>query len=312
MSDEKIDSQKSQGLISDAKGSIEQQYGDRQSVETGGGDSAGQNVDKSQNTFIINLLGADPTGSISQRSIQELVAALAQVTDGQSVSRAYREALPPDAAVSRSKATTLEDMVAQLEEFRKLLPFLERLAGDPNISEDPNVQEAIHKQRDEIRQQEGNAGQENWQHEPKQSSASQAYLQIVVHEKQDPDVVVNAWLIPDIAVTDPVKRYLPLDLEKSRKGVSCQIGDVQRILNQFLDKALEALYIQYYDQQYELTVEMFLPQKHLCRDVDSWKMTADHGFGKESFLQGSQYYVLVRSQERLDSRYLVQKKQKWL
>lgn len=309
MGDEKLDGRESQGLIHGQAEQIRQNFDSSQSTDTGGGDSAGRDVDKRQNTFIFNLLGADPAASISQQSIQELVAALAQVTDGQSVSRAYQESLPPDAEVSRPKATTLEGMVAQLEEFRKLQAFLQQIAADPTIPE------AVRKQLDELRQQEGDNGQEKPEKDANRTtpSALQAYLQIVVRQERGSDnLVVNAWLIPDIAVTDPGKRYQPLDLDESRKGVSCQIEDAQAVLNRFLDAALEALDDRYYDQHYELTIEMFLPWEYLCRDVDAWKMTVDLGFEEEIFPLGTRYHVLVRSQERLSPKYLRNKRNQWL
>ena len=144
-------------------------------------------------------------------------------------------------------------------------------------------------------------------------SVLQAYLQIVVRQERGSDkLVVNAWLIPDISVTDPSQRYQSLDLDESRKGVSCQIEGVQAILNQFLDAALETLDGQYYDQHYELTIEMFLPWEYLCRDVDAWKMTVDLDYEQKIFPVGTRYHVLVRSQERLSPKYLRNKRNQWL
>jgi len=301
MDDDKIDARKSQGPIVGPQGPVNQQYGDRQSASTGGGDYAGQNVDK--RTFVNILFGADPIGSISPKFSQDLVATLEQVADGQSVRRAYQETLPPDAEVSRPKATSFEDMVVHLQEFRKLQAFLKRIADAPNVPD------AIRQQLDELRQQEGEIGQKAQQ----QASASdprpilKSYLQIVLRPNLSSDgLVVNAWLIPDESVHDPVKRYQPLDLNEMQKGSSCQIHEVPQVLNQFLNQALQYLT----GQRYELTIEVFLPLDHLCTDVDAWELT-DLFFEDETYLVGTKYSVIVRSQERLDPRYLASRWNQW-
>ncbi|NEO34646.1 MAG: hypothetical protein F6K36_30525, partial [Symploca sp. SIO3C6] len=63
MGNETLDAPDSQGFINDPKGQVDQQFGDRQTANTGGGDYAGDTVDKRQNTFNFYLFGPDPTTS---------------------------------------------------------------------------------------------------------------------------------------------------------------------------------------------------------------------------------------------------------
>ncbi|MGF1523889.1 MAG: hypothetical protein ACFBSF_16345 [Leptolyngbyaceae cyanobacterium] len=303
MDEAKIDGRESQGLINNPQAAVDQQYGDRQTANTDGGDYAGRTIDKRSNTFIINLLGTYPAGSISQQSLQELVKALEQITDDQSVKRTYQEVLPPDAEVSRPIATSFEGMVNQLQEFRRLQPFLQRLA------EHPDTPETIRKQLNKLRQLDSGGESQ----EPQNASANerqsgcQAYLQIVLRPDLSSDgLVVNAWLIPDDTVQDPAKRYQPLDLDETQKGASCQIEAVPQVLNQFLNQALQYLR----GQRYELTIEVFLPLDHLCADVDAWEL-ADLFFEEDTYLLGTKYPVVVRSQERLDPRYLASRLNQW-
>lgn len=303
MGDEQMDARASQGFIQDPQSTVEQQFGDRQTASTDGGDYAGQNIDKRHNTFIINLLGKDPADAISQQSFQDLIQTLEQMTNVQSVKRTYQEVLPPDAEVSRPIATSFEGMVTQLQDFRRLQPFLQRLA------EHPDTPEAIRKQLNKLRQPDS----EHEQNTPQTATANnrqlgcQAYLQIVLRPDLSSDgLVVNAWLIPDDTVQDPIKRYRPLDLDETQKGASCQIEDVPQVLNQFLNQALRYLS----GQRYELTIEVFLPLDHLGADVDAWEL-ADLFFEDDTYLLGTKYAVVVRSQERLDPRYLASRLNQW-
>jgi hypothetical protein len=303
MGDEGLDARESQGLIAGDQPQVEQQFGDRQTASTDGGDYAGQNIDKRQNTFIINLLGKDPADAISPQSFQELIQTLQRITDGQTVKRTYQEVLPPDAEVSRPTATSLEDMVTQLQEFRRLQQFLQRLA------EDPEMPESIRKQLDKLRQLDNEGEQKDALNASinESQSACQAYLQIVLRPDLSSDgLVVNAWLIPDDAIHDAAKRHQPLDLDEAQKGASCKIEAVPQVLNQFLNKALQYLR----GRRYELTIEAFLPLDYLGAAVDAWEL-ADLFFEDDTYLLGTKYSVVVRSQERLDPRYLASRLNQW-
>ena len=61
MGDENFDARESQGAINNSQAEqIEQQFGDRQDINTGGGDASGRDIDK-RTTFIFNLFGLDPS-----------------------------------------------------------------------------------------------------------------------------------------------------------------------------------------------------------------------------------------------------------
>lgn len=302
MGEEGLDARESQGLIKGDQSQVEQQFGDRQTASTDGGDYAGQNLDKSSNTFIFQLFGGNTPSSASPQSMETLVQILSQVMDGQTVKRIYQESLPPDSYISRPEASDVGDMVAQLQEFRRLQLFLRQLATHADIPE--SIRKQLESFGEQLREPET----------PSQpaalvdvSSCLQSYLQVVLRpDLSSKGLVVNAWLIPDETVLDPAKRYQPLDLDDSQKGASCQIGEVPIILNQFLNQALSYLA----GRRYELTIEVFLPLEHLCTGVDAWEL-ADLFFEEDTYLVGTKYQVIVRSQERLDPRYLASRLNQW-
>lgn len=301
MGDENLDARKSQGLIAGEQAQVEQQFGDRQTAQIeGGGDYAGRNIDK--RTFINIFLGSEVSSPISSQSMQTLVEILEQVTDGQTVKRTYQESLPPDSYVSRPEVSDVGDMVAQLQEFRRLKPFLRQLATNTDVPE------SIRKQIKSFGEQ---LGEPEMPSQPAalvdNSSCLQSYLQVVLRpDLSSSGLVVNTWLIPDETVLDPAKRYQPLDLDDSQKGASCQIQEVPIILNQFLNQALSYLA----GRRYELTIEVFLPLEHLCTGVDAWELE-DLFFEEDTYLVGTKYQVIVRSQERLDPRYLYSRLNQW-
>ncbi|MEA5451788.1 hypothetical protein VB780_24640 [Leptolyngbya sp. CCNP1308] len=305
MGEEKLDARESQGLIYGQSSPVNQQYGDRQTTDTGGGDYSGGDIDK--RTTYNFFLNSELPSAISHQSIEELSQSLRDLANDQAVKRAYHESLPPDAYVSRHKATDVLDMLTQLQEFRRLQVFLQRLAVDLDIPHDVNKQiEEIKDKLKEIETQNQSFAQ------PSDNQKSlQAYLQVVLRSDINVDRLrMNAWLIPDDTITDPAKRYQPLDLEDAQKGALCQIEEAPQIFNQFLNKALEWLMIHHYESMYELTVEIFLPLDYLCMGVDCWKLTNDQPFPDEFFL-GADYQVIVRSQERLDIRYLKSRRNLW-
>jgi len=299
MTGEAIDARQSQGAITNPHADIDQHFGDQQNIETGGGDSAGGNLDKRTIVNYVFNIGREASKSLSQASsTQDLLRLLTQIGDLESVGQAYRETLPVDSYLSRPEATKHTDMVAQLQEFRRLLEFAERLAGDPQIS--PLVREQL---KDFIQKLE----QSEQRHQPStvqivSQIALQSYLQIVLRPNLSSDrFVVNAWLIPDESVYDPAKRFQLLDLDEQQKGISCKLEQVPDILDRFLKRSLNFLK----GKRYDLTIEVFLPLDHLCAEVDGWKLTDNLFDEDEQFLIGTRYRVVVRSLERLDPKYLI-------
>jgi hypothetical protein len=274
-------------------------FRDPQTNRITGEDSA--RIADNQN-FVSGLLGNDLLQSSEIQIARQLVIILEKITD-QQVTRAYQEALPPDAELSRLRANSFTDMVTQLQEFRRLPLFLHKLIYDETIPE------PIRQQLNSLELAENTTEQKSQTNLAFSitSSRLQAYLQVVLRPDLSSErLVVNAWLIPDETVTDSTKRYLPLDIDETQKGVSCQIDSVPQVLNQFLDKALQHLA----GQRYELTIEFFLPLEYLCADVDTWELN-DLFFEDETYLLGAKYPVIVRSQERLDPRYLASRLNQW-
>jgi vWA-MoxR associated protein C-terminal domain len=304
MSEKEIDASQSQGLIYNPQSGvgIDQHYGDRSSTETGGGDSAGRDVDKRNISQVFNLfLGGSSLGETSQQSIQQLVQILGQMgTD--SVKLAYRNSLPMDAGLSRSEAIDFGNMVTQLQEFRRLPEFVEQLVGDRSTPE------SIRRQLNDLIQQW------NGMEQPKQSSTLvdlpqvklQSYLQIVVNSDFGSDgFVINGWLIPDDSVQDAGRRFQPLDLEDETKGTACKLEQVPEKLDKFLNQSLSLLR----GKRYDLTIEVFLPLDYLCTEIDRWKLS--HPDLGDEYLVGAEYRIVVRSSERLNLKYIDQRWNKW-
>lgn len=285
-------------------GNFSQQIGDRQTVDTGGGDSVGGNLDKS--TQIVNnffLFGKSQAGVELHPPYQGLNQLLAQLGASNLVRQAYRESLPADAFLSRPEVANCDDMVAQLQEFRRLPEFIQRLVQDDQIPpEARNQLKDIFQELSRTEQSQPSIVP----HIPT-TRILQSYLQIVLRcDRSSNGFVINGWLIPDDEVLDPTKRFQPLDIDDQRKGVACQLKDIPGVLDQYLNLSLQYLL----GRRYELTIEIFLPLDYLCTGVDSWKL--NHPFIEgESYVVGTEYRMIVRSQERLELKYLATRLNQW-
>lgn len=299
MSDEKIDARESQGLISEPQAEIKQHFGDEQNVRTKGGDFAARDLDKRT----INVyLGTDKSEVALQKAIQELARLVEQIQNPDDIKRAYRDTLPVDSYLSRPEATDVAEMVKQLQEFRRLFEFIEQLLSDSSISQ------PIQDKLKELMQQFAQPEQHNRTQSAKLDAQGtlQSYLQIVLRPDRNSDeFVINGWLVPDDRINDSLKRFEALDIDQTRKGVSCKFEEIPKVLDQFLSLSLDRLQ----GKRCEMTIEVFLPLEHLCADVDVWKVT--HPFFEEEFAVGTKYRIVVRSWERLDPRYLAYQLNQW-
>jgi uncharacterized protein (UPF0147 family) len=299
-----MDARESQGFVNQPQAEVKQDFGDKQTTNTSGGDAAGGNLDKS--TQIFNqffLLGGNSAGTGVPQLLQLLSQLLGQLKDLNPVRQAYRDALPADAGLSRPEVANYGDMVAQLQEFRRLPEFVQRLVQDEQIPQ------AIRNQLKDATQQLGQTAE--WQQtvvDPKATvKILQSYLQIVLRPDRSANgFVINGWLIPDDSVLDASKRFQPLDIEDQRKGAACQLGEIPAVLDQFLNLSLNHLT----GQRYDLTIEIFLPLDYLCTGVDGWKLT-DSFFEDDSYVIGTKYRVIVRSHERLEPKYLASRLNQW-
>lgn len=281
-----------------AQGAINQHFGDEKSVSTSGGDSADGNIDKrtivDKRTTINVFMGNALSSAVSKESMQALLQVLEHYGNEQLINQAYKAALQ-DALFSPPNAQSYAEIVAQLENSRRLPQFVKHLADNADTPD------SIRKKLGELGElsNELTATTTATSAGSNRSSVRQSYLQLVFRPDSSGGLLVNAWLIPDELEYDPAKRYRPLDLANTQKGVVCQIEEASKVLNQFLVQALQHLV----GQHYNLTIEAFLPQEYLCADVDAWKLP-DLFFEDETYPVGTKYQVVVRSQERLDSRYL--------
>ena len=124
-------------------------------------------------------------------------------------------------------------------------------------------------------------------------------LSVLQVESTSARFLVNGWLIPDDAERNSAKRFLALDIDRSKKGVSCDLDQVPEVFDQFLDLGLKYLT----GKRYDLTIEVFLPLDYLHEAVDKWEIL---DLGKKVSI-GTRHRVLVRTSDRLKPKYLRQR-----
>ncbi|MBW4659773.1 MAG: hypothetical protein KME15_13935 [Drouetiella hepatica Uher 2000/2452] len=294
MSEEKLDARSSQGFINAAQ-AVEQHFGDQQDIDTQGGDAAGRDIHKST---IINLIVPNGDAGLSQQLLQELMQILGQPESVQSVGKAYRSSLPPDARVSRPEVDTSSEIVTQLQAFGRLQEFVERLVQDEQLPQ------SMRDQLDNLIPHQRKPQPTNVQKQP----MLQAYLLMVLDPDPGTDrFFANAWLVPDDTVQDPLTRFVPLDLEAEQKGVSCSIEQISALIGEFLIQSEDYLFDR--TDHYNLTVEVFLPRDYLSTEVESWKILDP--VDDQPFSIGTKYSVLVRSYERTQRKYLRLYRKPW-
>jgi uncharacterized protein (UPF0147 family) len=296
MSGGTLDARESKGFVSQPQAEVKQDFGDKQTTNTSGGDAAGGDLDKSTQVFNFFLFGGNSVGTGVSPLLQNLSQLLGQLKDLNPVRQAYRDALPADAGLSRPEAANYGDMVAQLQEFRRLPEFVQRLVQDEQIPQ------AIRVQLKDATQHLGPT--EGWQQAvvvpPAATKILQSYLQIVLRpERSSNAFVINGWLIPDDDEFDPAKRFKSLDIDDQRKGFVCELEEIPRVMSKLVDLSIEK---HLSDKQYTLTIETFFPIDYLCTSVDAWKLTEP--VFEESYVVGRTYRVIVRSSERMERKYL--------
>lgn len=295
MSEEKLDARSSKGFINAAQ-AVEQQIGDQQDIDTQGGDAAGRDVHKST---IINILVPNGDSGSSQQFLQELIQILGQSENVESVGKAYRSSLPPRSRVWQSEVNSSREIVTQLQEFGRLQEFVERLTQDAQLPQ------SIRDQIEKLMPHQGKPPSTNVQSQP----MLQAYLLVVIAPperiapRQKTDCfVANAWLVPDDRVQDPFgRRFVELDLEEKRKGVSFSIEQISDLIEEFLIQSQDYLFHQADQRNSKLTVEVFLPRDYLSTSVESWKILDP--IDDQPLSIGTKYSVLVRSYERTQPSY---------
>ncbi len=270
---------------------------------TQGGDAAARDIDKRniyENCTFIQLLAKDSNlGNFSQDSLNDLdFSSIPQ----ESIQQAYQYALPPDAGVWNLGGNNIIQILQELEEFRRLFEFFNRLSQDENIS-----QEIRNKLIDFA---EGLASKKY----PDENKAKlttnflsnkegqlESYLLATIEHCDDDNeqFLLNAWLIIDdsVPVNDLSKFISLLDKDEQQLGTLCKFNDIPKQLNKFLKTGLRHLR----GKQYQLIIEVFLPSDLIGTEVDRWKISDPI---IEEITLGIKYPIRLRSLERLNLEYL--------
>jgi hypothetical protein len=257
-----------------------------------------------QNKTVVQpiFININSNNSNTPQLIQQLEQILPQFKDSDIIRQIYRDSLPTDASLSRLEATNDKDILGQLQEFRRLSEFIQRLILNEQTPQ--YLRDQLEDITQKLSQTEGSKKPSIPQTE---NHKIYSYLQIVLRcDRSSDGFIISGWLIPDDSVHDPVKRFHPLDIEVQQKGTACQLEEIPTVLDKFLKLSLRHLV----GKRYDLTVEAFLPMDYLCMDVDKWKL-ADPAFEGEHYVIGTKYRVIVRSQERLEPKYLDSRLNQW-
>ena len=106
---------------------IQETSGIHQIIQSG--DAAARDIDKSTTIFKFFFLG-DSFKTTSQESFRDLD--LSGIPE-ECIQQAYQDSLPPDAGVWGLAGNNLDAILKELEEFRQLPQFLERLSLDQSL-----------------------------------------------------------------------------------------------------------------------------------------------------------------------------------
>jgi vWA-MoxR associated protein C-terminal domain len=257
-------------------GTVKQQFGDRQTTIN--------------NYFI---LGSE-SANVQRQQDQQQVGLLLEQLPIALIRQAYRDALPVD--VDRTGAESIDPMqvVADLQDLRRLPDFVQGVAASPDVPQ--HIREKLLH----------TIGQSLKTNAPIVSAPTllQSHLLIALRsDSTSGKFRVNGWLIPDDIERNPAKRFRALDIDPSQKGVSCGLDQVPEVLDKLLHLSLEHLM----GKRYELTIEIFLPLDYLCTAVEDWKI----GDLFDEVSVGTRHRVVVRSCERLEPKYLASRLNQW-
>ncbi|AFW96120.1 hypothetical protein ANA_C13456 [Anabaena sp. 90] len=266
------------------------------------GDVAARDIDKRiiyENCTIIQLLSSDSNSSnLSQESLKDLdFSRIPQ----ESIQQAYQKALPPDADVWGLEGNNITQILQQLEQFRRLVEFFNKLSQDKNVPQEirnqlSGVAEelALKKYPDE------NKNKTPADFVSSQEGQLQFYL-IATLERCDnnEDFLLNAWLIIDDSLPgNNLSKFISLlDQDEQQQGTLCKFKDIPIQLNKFIKTSLKYLR----GKQYQLIIEVFLPSDLIGTEVDRWKISDPI---VEEITLGIKYPIRLRSLERLNLDYL--------
>jgi hypothetical protein len=269
---------------------------------TQSGDAAARDINKGNNyencTFIQLLAKDSNSGNLSQEFLKNLdFSNIPQ----ESIQQAYQDALPPDAGVWNLEANNIIQILQELEQFRRLSEFFNRLIQDETIPQEirkklSNLAEGLASKK----HPDDNQTQPTTNLLSNQEGQLESYLIATIERCDDGNeqFLLNAWLIIDdsVPVNDLSKFISLLDKDEQQLGTLCNFIDIPKKLNKFLKTSLKYLR----GKQYQLIVEVFLPSELIGTEVDRWKISDPI----EEITLGIKYPIRLRSLERLNLEYL--------
>lgn len=279
---------------------------------TQGGDAAARDIDKRniyENctfTFIQLVVKDSNFGNRSQESLKDLdFSDIPQ----ESIQQAYQNALPLDADVWKSKGNNITQMLQELEEFRRLFEFFNRLSQDEKVHREiRNKLSILAEGIASKKYPEENKDKYSTDFFSNKEEQLESYL-IATIERCDDDnqqFLLNAWLIIDdsVPIKDLSKFISLLDQNEQQQGTLCKFNDIPKQLNKFLETSLRHLIC----KKYQLIIEVFLPIDLIGTEVDRkiYDLTDEY----ETTL-GSRYPIRLRLLERLKLTYLYKYQSDW-
>jgi hypothetical protein len=248
------------------------------------------------NTNIVNLfmMGGGSSETNTQQVLQQVSILLEQLNQPDMIRQAYQAALPVNADRAPSQTSDSAQIVADLQDWRRLPDFVQELVGNPEVPKPI---------REKLLETIGHSPSTN---SPVASPLRLLPSHLLIALRSDGssgNFRVNGWLIPDDTERDQAKRFQPLDIDESEKGITCGLAEVPEVLDKLLNLGLRHLT----GKRYELTIEIFLPMDALCTAVDDWKICDLD----DEVSVGTRHRVVVRSCERLEPKYLASRLNQW-
>jgi hypothetical protein len=265
---------------------------------TQSGDAAAGNIDKRniyENCTIIQLLASD--SKFSDRFQEQVRDIDFSRIPKENIQQAYQNSLPPDAEVWDLEGNNVEMILRELNGFRRLFQFFERLSQDKNLPVE--IRDQIVTKLASKNHSEKSADKPSADFFCDETVTMKSYLiaTLIPNDNDSDHFLLNAWLIVDDSVEGLSKFQSLLDQNEQQVGKLCDLNQVPTELNKFLKKALRSLR----GKKYRLVIEFFLPSDLMCMEIDRWKITDPVG---DEVALGTRYPIRLRSLERLDLDYL--------
>ena len=274
---------------------IKETSGIRQNTQ--GGDAAGRDNKREtyENCTIIQFLAQD--NKFSGSSLEIFKDLDFSRISPEIIQQTYQNSLPPDAEVWDLTGNNIEAMLQELNEFRQLFQFFERLSQDKNIPVE--IRDQIVTKLASKNYPERSADKPSSDFFCDETVTTKSYLiaTLIPSDNDGDHFLLNAWLIVDDSVEGLSKFQSLLDQNEQQVGKLCNLSQVPIELNKFLKKALRILR----GKKYRLVIEFFLPSDLMCMEIDRWKITDPVG---DEIALGTKYPIRLRSLERLDLEYL--------